>query len=60
MPAVVAMKHNPIIRNFAEKLEARGLCKLAIVTAVMRKLLHIVFGVLKTGKIFDPDYGVTA
>lgn len=60
MPAVVAMKYNPVIRNFAEKLEARGLCKLAIVTAVMRKLLHIVFVVLKTGKNFDPDYGVTA
>lgn len=56
MPAVVAMKHNPLIRAFAQRLEARGLCKLAIVTAVMRKLLHLVFGVLKTGKKFDPNY----
>lgn len=53
MPAIVAMKHNLLIRDFAQRLEERGLCKLAIVTAVMRKLLHLVFGVLKTGKKFD-------
>lgn len=60
MPAIVAMKHNPLIRAFAQRLEQRGVCKLAIVTAVMRKLLHLVFGVLKTGKKFDPDHAVSA
>jgi transposase len=60
MPAIVAIKHNPLIRAFAERLEARGLCKLAIITAVMRKLLHLVFGVIKTGKKFDPNYAVSA
>ena len=28
-----------------------------IVVASMRKLLHIVFGVLKNRLPFDPDYG---
>ena len=60
MPAIVAMKHNPLIRAFAHRLEARGVCKLAIVTAVMRKLLHLVFGVLKTGKKFDPNHAFSA
>jgi hypothetical protein len=30
---------------------------MAIVVAAMRKLLHIVFGVLKNQIPFDPDYG---
>ncbi len=29
---------------------------MAILGALMRKLLHIVYGVLKTGKPFDPNY----
>jgi transposase len=60
LPALVAMKHNPLLRAFAERLAARGLCKLAIITAVMRKLLHLVFGVIKSGKKFDPHYAVSA
>lgn len=60
MPAIVAMKHNPVIRAFADRLAQRGLCKMSIITAVMRKLLHLVFGVIKTGKKFDPNYAVSA
>jgi hypothetical protein len=30
---------------------------MAIVVAAMRKLLHIVFGVLKNKALFDPSYG---
>lgn len=29
---------------------------MAIVGAAMRKLLHIVFGVLRSKKAFDPDH----
>lgn len=60
MPAIVAMKYNPLIRDFVRRLEDRGLCKLAIITAVMRKLLHLVFGVIKTGKKFDAKHACTA
>lgn len=56
MPAIVARKHNPIIREFCDRLEQRGLPKMAIVAAAMRKLLHLVFGVLKNQKPFDPNY----
>jgi transposase len=55
-PAIVAMRHNPIIRAFAQRLLDRGKPKMSVVCAVMRKLLHLCYGVLKTGLAFDPDY----
>ena len=56
MPAVCAQRHNPLLRAYAERLAARGLCKMQIVVAVMRKLLHLAYGVLKSGQPFDPHY----
>lgn len=56
MPALSARRHNPTLRAFAERLEARGKAKLAVVCAVMRKLLHLCFGVLRSGQPFDPDF----
>ena len=47
MPALVAKKHNPTIIAFSRNLIKKGKCKMAVVGAAMRKLLHIVFGVLK-------------
>lgn len=57
MPAIVAMKRNPVIKEFCERLKARRLSGMAIVVAAMRKLIHIVYGVLKNQRPFDPDYG---
>jgi len=57
MPALVAKKHNPIISNFYSRLKESGKNGKVAVCAAMRKLVHIVYGVLKTGKPFDPDYG---
>jgi len=59
MPALLAMRFNPLLRAFADRLRARGLPTEAIILAVMRKLLHLVFGVLKSGQPFDPNW-VTA
>lgn len=56
MPALSASRSNPIIQNLVERLTLRGKPKMVIVGAVMRKLLHLAFGVLKTRKPFDPDY----
>jgi transposase len=36
------------------RLKSRGRLKQQIVVAAMRKLLVLCFGVLKTGKPFDP------
>ena len=53
-PAIVAMRHNPLLRPFAARLLANGKSKLQVIAAVMRKLLHLVFGILKSGQPFDP------
>jgi len=56
MPAVSAKRHNPILHAFAQRLTDRGLCGLEVVVAVMRKLLHLIFGILKSGHPFDPHF----
>ena len=56
MPAVVAQRWNPLVRDLAQRLEARGHCKMSIIVAAMHKLLHLAFGVLKSGQPFDPLY----
>ena len=56
-PAMAAKRFNPIISAFCKRLQQRGKTKMAIIGAAMRKLLHQVFGVLKSGKAFDPHYG---
>lgn len=60
MPAVVAMHYNPPIRALAQRLRAHGKPGKVIVVAAMRKLLHIAYGVLKSGRAFDPQAGLTA
>jgi len=57
MPAIVAMSYNPVIRSLCVRLSERQLPKMAIVAASMRKLLHLVYGVLKNQVPFDPNYG---
>lgn len=55
MPAVVAKRHNPTIRAFCERLAGRGKTTMQIIGAAMRKLAHIVYGVLKSNCPFDPN-----
>lgn len=56
LPALSAMQHNPLLRAFAQRLAAKGKARMQIVAAVMRKLLHLVYGVLKHQQPFDPAY----
>jgi transposase len=53
-PAIVAKRCNPVIRPFADRLTLAGKPPLSVTGAVMRKLLHIVFGVWKSGLPFNP------
>ena len=55
-PALIAIRHNPIIQAIAVRLEERGKEKMVVVGAAMRKLFLLAFGVLKSGKPFDPNY----
>lgn len=56
MPALSAKRYNPIIESFCRRLQQRGKRPMEIIGAAMRKLLHIVYGVLKSGKAFDPSF----
>ena len=55
-PAMVAKRCNPALRPFADRLTAAGKPPMSVTGAVMRKLLHIVFGVWSSGLPFDPAY----
>jgi transposase len=48
MPALIAAKYNPCCSKLYDRLLARGMAKKAAICAVMRKLLMIAFGVLKS------------
>jgi transposase len=41
---------------FAERLKAQGKPSIVIVGAVMTKLFHIFYGVLKHGQTFNPNH----
>ena len=56
LPALTAMRYNPIVKALAERLEAKGKPKKVIIVAAMRKLMHLAYGVLKNKKPFDPNY----
>jgi transposase len=56
LPAMVAKRHNPVVRSFCQRLAQHGKTKMQLVGAAMRKLVHIAFGVLKSGKVFDPEH----
>lgn len=58
MPALVARHHNPVLKAFGDRLAARGMRPQAVIGAVMRKLKVLAYGVVKSGKMFDPQYGV--
>lgn len=53
-PAITAIRCCPAFKAFAERLAARGKPKKVIIGAVMRKLVHIVYGVLKHRTPYDP------
>lgn len=54
MPAVVAMTKTPWGKAFASRLLAAGKPKMLILGALMRKIVTIAYGVLKSGKPFNP------
>jgi transposase len=55
-PALVAKQHNPLVNAFCQRLLDKGKHKFLVVGAAMRKLLHIIFGVLKSQRPFDANF----
>jgi transposase len=56
MPALVSIQCNPVMIAFYNRLKDKGKNGKVIVCAIMRKLVHVIFGVLKSGKKYDPNY----
>lgn len=52
-PAMSALQCNPAIKAFGNRLKERGKEKMVVLGAAMRKLLHICYGVIKSGRAFD-------
>ena len=55
MCALVAIRHNPVIKQLYAHSLQKGKCKMSAIGICMHKLLRIIYGVLKSGKPFDPD-----
>lgn len=55
MPAMVAITKTAWGRAFRDRLAAAGKPPMLIIGAMMRKLVHVTYGVLKSGKPFDPE-----
>lgn len=53
MPGLVARRHNEALKAFGDRLAAAGLAPKAVIAAVMRKLAHLIYGVIKSGQPFD-------
>ena len=55
LPAMTAKVHNPLLKEFAERLKENGKKPKEIIVAVMRKLIHQIYGILKSGEPFNPE-----
>lgn len=51
-----AAQHNPAIKVFYERLKAAGKPKKVARCAAARKLLHLAWAVVRSGRAFDPLY----
>ena len=53
MPGLVSLRYNLPIKAMGQRLRERGMAPKAIVGAAMRKLTHLIYGVVTSGKPFD-------
>lgn len=59
MPALVAIRYNAHLKSFYERLLSYGKPKKVAIIAVMRKLLVLSYGALKSEKQYDVNYKIT-
>lgn len=60
MAAIVASRHNPVIKAFYEKLTRAGKAKKVALVACMRKLLVIINTMLKNDSTWNPKIAESA
>ena len=56
MPAIVALRFNPVLKSLLIVSLAAGKHKRLIIGAVMRKLLVLAYGILRPEEQFDENY----
>jgi transposase len=56
MAALVAKRFNKRLQPFVTRLQNKGKAPKSIICAVMRKLAHLIFGVLKNRRPFDVNF----
>ena len=55
MPTLVAVRHNPILKVYYNKLLSRGKCKMVALVAVMRKLICILNTMVRNNQKWNPN-----
>jgi transposase len=61
MATLTAVRYNPVIKIFYQRLLVAGKCKKAALTACAHKLLRILNSMARTGKAWDPNlHGLTS
>jgi len=58
MPALSAIQRNPYVKALYDRLKAKSKNGMIIACACMKKLVHIIYGVIKNGKPFNPAYNI--
>ena len=53
LPELTARVFNPLLKTFADRLKENGRKPKQIIIAVMLKLLHQIYGILKSGQPFN-------
>lgn len=54
MSAMVALRHNPQLRGIYDQLLSAGKSKMSALGALMRRLVHIAYGILKHRAPYNP------
>ena len=56
MPALVALRNDPLFKTFSDRIKLNGLVPKAVVGACMHRPAMLIYGVLCSGQPFDVDF----
>jgi transposase len=56
MPTLAAIRHNPLIKDFYQRLLKNGKAKMTAVIAAMRKLLTIINALIRENRTWNQNY----
>lgn len=56
MAALVALRANPVMKQFAARLYQKGKAPKKVIVAIMRKMTHLIYAILKNEVPFNPNH----